>query len=290
MIDYQPYIQPVSHRGHSFGLLRLDRLHASVSGNKWFKLRLNLEAARAQHKNHILTFGGAHSNHLLACAAACRELGFAFTALVRGEANEQESPTLLNIRAMGAEIRALDREEYRQKTEPGFLEALVRQYAGSYIIPEGGDNELGIRGCEAILTEETAMYQTICCAVGTGTTFRGLERALRPGQQLVGFPVLKGFAAYQTANASYCNAYHFGGYARHTDALLDFKNEFETSQKIPLDYVYTAKLLYGVCELMEKNMLRGPVLAIHSGGLQGNAAYEARYNLNPSRQLIDPQG
>jgi len=281
----------VSLPGHAFGLLRLDRLHATVSGNKWFKLRLNLGAARDQHKSHIMTFGGAHSNHLLACAAACRELGFGFTALVRGDdAHTGQSPTLLQVRAMGGHVTLLSREQYSRKTEPAFLEDLMRQYAGSYIIPEGGDNELGIRGCETILTEETGAYQTVCCAVGTGTTFRGLERALRPGQQLIGFPVLKGFASYETARARYCNDYHFGGYARHTQALLDFKSWFEATQKIPLDYIYTAKLVYGVCDLLKQGKLEGPVLVIHSGGLQGNAAYEARYSLNPSLQLIDPQG
>ena len=54
----------------TLSVLRLDRIHPVVSGNKLFKLHYFLEEAlRSPHKT-ILTFGGAYSNHIAATAAA----------------------------------------------------------------------------------------------------------------------------------------------------------------------------------------------------------------------------
>ena len=49
---------------------RDDLIHPIISGNKWRKLKYVLQQARTENKNHLVTFGGAYSNHLLAVAAA----------------------------------------------------------------------------------------------------------------------------------------------------------------------------------------------------------------------------
>lgn len=273
-------------------VLRLDNLHPEVSGNKWFKLKYNIQAALEQQKDTILTFGGAYSNHIAATAAACRAAGLRSVGFIRGEKSLPLNHTLQKATDDGMVLQFIDRTQYRQKAEQGFLEDLVKTYPNAYIIPEGGYNQAGIEGCREIMAPVTRTYGTICCAIGTGTMFEGIRQALHPHQTVLGIAVLKGFEAPDTTQAQVYTGYHSGGYARHTPALLDFKARFEQICGIPLDYVYTAKLFYAVFDLLEKGMLeeKTGLLIVHSGGLQGNAGYEARYNLNPSRQLIEPQG
>ncbi|MBS1636616.1 MAG: pyridoxal-phosphate dependent enzyme [Bacteroidetes bacterium] len=292
IIRYTPIITPLEFKGYQIGVLRLDLIHPEISGNKWFKLHLNLEAARQQKARRIITFGGAFSNHIAACATACKLAGFESLAIVRGEKTDPINHTLKHAMREGMQLEFVSREQYRHKTESDFIRELLQRFPDSYIIPEGGDNALGVEGCRAILGDHSAAYDHIFCAVGTGTTFRGLEQSKTPDQWLSGIPVLKGFDGYTGLKANYKTNYHFGGYASHTRELLVFKEWFEMQYRIPLDYVYTAKLCYAVFDLIQKNEIETGtrILIIHSGGLQGNAGYETRYNLKPSRQLIDAQG
>ncbi len=292
IIQYNPIIEPLTYNGFRVAVLRLDLLHPEVSGNKWFKLKYNIRAALDQQKDTILTFGGAYSNHIAATAAACKAAGLRSIGFIRGEKPLLLNHTLQKATNDGMVLQFIDREQYRQKTDPEFLDALLKAYPGAYIIPEGGHNQQGMEGCREILTPATDAYATICCAIGTGTMFKGMRQALGSHQTLVGVSALKGFEALNTPQARVYTNYHAGGYARHTPALLAFKTSFEQSCGIPLDYVYTAKLFYTVFDLLEKGMLeeKTGLLIVHSGGLQGNTSYEARYNLNPSRQLIEPQG
>ncbi len=292
MLNDTPIITPLTYEGYSLSMLRLDLIDPEISGNKWFKLKLNLAKARELQKNSILTFGGAFSNHIAATAAACHRQGFQSIGLIRGEASSQSNATLSGAKQLGMQLLFVSREEYRQKEEVDYLEALARRFPNAYIIPEGGDNDLGQKGCEEILSKETQGFEHIFCAYGTGTTFKGIAKSLQPHQTLHGINVLKYEATSDLPQSSIINNYHFGGYARHTQELLDFKSWFENTFHIPLDYVYTAKLGYAVFDLIKQGKIHKEekILIIHSGGLQGNAGYEARYSLKPNRQVNEPQG
>lgn len=291
MLYDTPIITPLTYEGYSLSMLRLDLIDPEISGNKWFKLKLNLAKARELGKNRILTFGGAFSNHIAATAAACHRLGFQSTGIIRGEESAQSNATLSRAKELGMQLSFVSREEYRQKEEKQYLQSLEQRFPDAYIIPEGGDNALGQQGCEEILGNSAHSFERIFCAYGTGTTFKGLAKSLQAHQTLHGINVLKYDATSDLPQSSIINTYHFGGYARHTQELLDFKTWFEHTF-IGLDYVYTAKVCYAVFDLIKQGKISKEenILIIHSGGLQGNAGYEARYNLKPNRQVNEPQG
>jgi 1-aminocyclopropane-1-carboxylate deaminase len=244
-------------------MLRLDLLHPEISGNKWFKLKYNLEAAGTRR---IVTFGGAYSNHIAATAAACGLMKIPCTGIFRGERPAVLSHTLQTAEAKGMQLEFVSREAYREKS--------IANYPDAYIIPEGGNNEAGIRGCKEILgLADTSQFTHILCACGTATTLKGLISTALPHQQVWGYVVLKG-AEYlqnelpQTNNWRLVHDYHGGGYAKTTPALLDFINQFYRDTKIPLDIVYTGKLVHGFSQSVFPEGSK--ILLIHTGGLQGN--------------------
>jgi 1-aminocyclopropane-1-carboxylate deaminase/D-cysteine desulfhydrase-like pyridoxal-dependent ACC family enzyme len=255
-------------------------------------LKYNLQQAKAEHKDTILTFGGAYSNHIAATAFASKLAGMKSIGIIRGEDITEDNQTLALAKKNGMNIIPISREEYKRKRADDYLNELAIKYPTSYCVPEGGDNELGEKGCEEILTKETNRFKTLFCACGTQTTFNGISNSLNTKQKLVGINVLKFDATTNKKNAVILNKYHFGGYAKHTEALLNFKSWFECTYDIPLDYIYTAKLFYAVFDLIDKKEIQelDQILIIHSGGLQGNSGYEKRYNLNPNRQVNDPVG
>lgn len=292
MITYFPIINNIEYNGYRIGILRLDLIHPEISGNKWFKLKYNLEQAKKEKNNTIITFGGAFSNHIAATAMACKIAGFKSIGIIRGEETSANNPTLSFAQQNGMELLFVNRVEYQQKNDSGYLQRLRYMYPDTYLIPEGGDNRLGQKGCEEILTAETSNYNTIFCALGTGTTYKGIAKSLLPNQTLNVINVLKFEAITEASQTAILNDYHFGGYAKHTKELLDFKIWFEETYTIPLDYVYTSKLFYAAFDLMNQNKpdKNQEILIIHCGGLQGNEGYEKRYNLNPKRQVKDAQG
>ena len=271
-------------------MLRLDLIHPQISGNKWFKLKYNLEEAKKQGCDTILTFGGAFSNHIHATAVACNQFGFKSIGIIRGEKESETNSTLSEAKKFGMELQFVSREEYKRKSDNDFISELKTKFDNFYLIPEGGDNLLGEKGCEEILPSEND-FDSIFCACGTRTTFKGISKSLNANQKLYGISVLKGDGSINS-NPNIINDYHFGGYAKHTEELLNFKNRFEKENNIPLDYVYTAKLFFAVQDLISKNKIaiNSKILIIHSGGLQGNAGYEARYRLMPIRTVKDAQG
>lgn len=254
-------------------VLRLDRVHPLISGNKWYKLRFYLEAAKTQGKN-IVTFGGAYSNHILATAAACKLEGIPCAGIIRGEAPRFCSQTLTDAAALGMELHFTTREAYRQKRLP-------EQFAGDswLVIPEGGYGIPGMRGA-ATIPVPTGRFDHICCAVGTGTMLAGLLQTAAAGTTVTGFSVLKNHqSSKQEIDALlpdhrpyFLNHdFHFGGYAKYDASLIRFMNELYGQTGIPTDFVYTAKLFYGVRALLEKDLKNSRnVLVVHSGGLQGN--------------------
>lgn len=281
MLHCKPIINQFEYNGYHLGVLRLDQIHPEISGNKWFKLKYNLEQAKVENKKTILTFGGAYSNHIAATAVACKLAGFKSIGMIRGEESSASNSTLALATENGMQLVFVSRELYKQKREQSYLQALQSEYSDAYIIPEGGDNALGQKGCEEILSNSTSEYDLIFCAHGTGTTFKGIAKSLLSHQKLTAINVLKYETMCDLLNASINNDYHFGGYAKHTNELLEFKTWFERTYRIPLDYVYTAKLMYAVFDFIKQQKITkdNTILIVHSGGLQGNIGYEERYNI-----------
>ena len=256
-------------------------IHPTVSGNKYRKLKYNLEKAQSENYKGILTFGGAFSNHIAATAAAGQALNIPTVGIIRGEelASKPElNTTLKYAQSCGMHLEFVSRSTYKQKTNPAYLKTLLESFEDFYIIPEGGTNALAIKGCEEILTEKDHAFDTICCAVGTGGTIAGLINSSLPTQKIIGFPALKGgflnedICKFATQpNWELWEAYHFGGYAKVDSKLITFMNHFKTTYKIPLDPVYTAKMMYGIFDAIQTGEIPkdAKVLAIHTGGLQG---------------------
>ncbi len=265
-------------------ILRLDTIDLYAGGNKIFKLKYNLEAAVKQGFKKILTFGGAWSNHL-AAAASVNNNPLPVIAVVRGEEPKQYSDTLNYCKEKGVQLHFVSREAYRNKTSPEFIEELKNKFGEFYLLPEGGSNALAVKGCKEITDYTPIDFNYICSAVGSGGTIAGITSALKDQQQALGFVVLKG-ADYlmdeinnlisPTTNLKLIHDYHFGGYAKTTPELLAFKNDFETQFSIPLDYVYTAKMMYGIFDLIQKEYFKtgSTIVAVHTGGLQGNKGFE----------------
>ncbi len=262
---------------------REDQLHAFVSGNKYRKLKYNLKEAENQGHDTLLTFGGAFSNHISAVAMAGHILGFKTIGVIRGEELEIEidgNPTLSFARDNGMEFKFVSRKDYRRKTSEDFLAELKKQYKTFYLIPEGGTNSLAVKGCEEILTDSDRDFNVICCPVGTGGTISGIINCSQPGQQVLGFPALKGAFLSQDisnfvskTNWRLITDYHFGGYAKVNENLIRFINTFKANYGIQLDPIYTGKMLYGIFDLIENGFFSkgSKILAIHTGGTQGIA-------------------
>lgn len=276
-----PY-QHIEYRHQRISIKRLDLIHPQISGNKFFKLKYNLLAARQQGFEKVLTFGGAYSNHIAATAFASHKFGFQSLSMIRGEELAQRplNPTLATAQQFGMQLEFISRNAYRQKDQPDFLQHLQQQYPDFYLIPEGGTNALAVQGCREILTAEDAQFDLICCAVGTGGTFAGLIEASQQHQQLLGFSALKGdFLTHEVAqlttkrNWRILDDYCCGGYAKTTPELIQFIQSFEQRYNIPLEQVYTGKMLRGIFDLIDQDKI-GPdqkILLIHTGGLQGRA-------------------
>lgn len=276
-----PY-QHIEYRHQRISIKRLDLIHPQISGNKFFKLKYNLLAARQQGFEKVLTFGGAYSNHIAATAFAAHKFGFQSLGMIRGEELAQRpfNPTLATAQQFGMQLEFISRNAYRQKDQPDFLQHLQQQYPDFYLIPEGGTNALAVQGCREILTAEDAQFDLICCAVGTGGTFAGLIEASQQHQQLLGFSALKGdFLTHEVAqlttkrNWRILDDYCCGGYAKTTPELIQFIQTFEQRYNIPLEQVYTGKMLRGIFDLIDQDKI-GPdqkILLIHTGGLQGRA-------------------
>ena len=261
---------------------REDLLHPEVSGNKFRKLKYSVLKASELEKDCLLTFGGAHSNHIAATAAAGKLEGISTIGFIRGDElefqKEKWSPTLKYADSCGMNLKFVSREVYRDKESETFLKQLHAQFPDAMIIPEGGTSELAIKGCEEILSEADREYDYICTSVGTGGTMAGLINVSVSHQNILGFSALKSEHLSEEikrmttkTNWSINTIYHFGGYAKTSAELIHFMNNFFRKTRIKLDPVYTGKLLFGIFELAQKNYFPkgSKILAIHTGGLQG---------------------
>lgn len=286
-------LQALSHpllreKGISLFMKRDDLTHPDVQGNKWRKLKYNLEYAKANNYASILTFGGPMSNHIYSTAAAGKMFGLKTIGVIRGYAHLPLTPTLAFAKAQGMELLFLSKGEYENRFSESTLEELKQTYGEFYAIPDGGSNALAVEGVAEMMQEIDIDYDVCCVAMGTGGTTAGCVAGSK-GRKVIGFSSLKGegnlsieverlvheYSTLENAapvyNWTINNDYHFGGYGKVTDELSAYVQQFEKEQNILLDPVYTSKMMFGVFDLIEKDyFVKGTkIVAIHTGGLQG---------------------
>jgi 1-aminocyclopropane-1-carboxylate deaminase len=299
MTDLLPELDNISldHWDHpvfrQYGLhadvLRLDKIHSEISGNKWFKLKNYLAKAKQWNKHTLLSLGGAYSNHLLALAAVAHVYGFESIGLVRGEKPKELSRTLARAKELGMKLEFLSRPEYKLWKDRVANTDTDEIRPGVLMIPEGGAGKDGILGAEEILTlVPSPAFSHICCAVGTGATLAGLINSAGRNCQMIGISVLKGTGNFEPLNLSWIKSKsalrhvhmfhedHFGGYAKFNQQLIDFMNEIYSESQIPTDFVYTGKLFYSIVRLAGINIFPAGsrILILHSGGIQGNRSLQ----------------
>lgn len=277
----------LSEKKIRLSIARLDKLHAGVSGNKLFKLHYFLDEACSSLHKRILTFGGAYSNHLVATAYACEQLGLQCVGIVRREEHESDSHTIQRCRELGMQLTFVSRSVYRQIGSKAFLTELKNTHGECTIIPEGGYSPWGAQGASLIMDRLIPQKPShVCVAVGTATTLAGLvlnSNACR----IVGVPVIKNMTdvhervfeltgLLQPTSMSIIDGFHFGGYARASKVLFSFMNDFFDLWQIPLDFVYTAKMMYGVIDNIEAGYFPpgSHIICLHTGGLQGNKSLQ----------------
>lgn len=290
-------IQPLNfplfqEKNVSVSILRLDLIHPDLSGNKFFKLHYNLLDAKEKGFSRILTFGGAYSNHIYATAAAGALLGMETVGVIRGELVQPLNPTLEAAERFGMVLHPMERSTYRRKEATQVLDELRSKFGSFYLIPEGGTNALAIKGCQEIFSPNWEDVTHVATCIGTGGTIAGIAASALTHQTVLGFSVLKGAFIKESVNQllqtngiiptctlDIITDYHFGGYAKHTQELITFMQNFHKQTGIPLDPIYTGKLVFGVFDRVRAGHFppQSKVLIIHSGGLQGIKGFEARW-------------
>lgn len=283
VVNQQIHLPQLTEKGISLYLKREDLVHPHISGNKYRKLKYNLMEAQNGGYSTILTFGGAFSNHIAATAYVGKEYGFKTVGIVRGEELQdkwKQNPTLALAKEHGMQFKFVSRTDYREREDLKFLGKLKDEFGEYYLLPEGGTNALAVKGCEEILTVRDQGFDLISCAVGTGGTIAGIINSSDDSQYILGFPALKGdflkkdiCKFVRKRNWELQTDYHFGGYAKVDSKLVNFINDFKMKTGIPLDPIYTGKLLFGILDLVEKDYFppMTKILAVHTGGLQGIA-------------------
>nr|WP_294894190.1 pyridoxal-phosphate dependent enzyme [uncultured Pedobacter sp.] len=277
--EEEVYFEPINKHQVKLFLKRDDLIHPFISGNKWRKLKYNLIKAQAEDKKHLVTFGGAFSNHILATAAAGAKFGFKTSAFIRGE--EADNPILNLCQIFGMQLIFVSREDYKNKKD--LYQLHFHNDTNTFFIDEGGYGRDSEKGCREIVAELKTQYNYLFCAAGTGATAAGIingvsETKLTAEINIV--PALKGgeflkpeIDALLTSVHPYHlhTDYHFGGYAKTKPVLIDFIKNFSQETGILLDPVYTGKVLFAIMDLAEKNYFKpqSKILMIHTGGLFG---------------------
>ncbi len=297
----EPFLQPVNEplledRGISLWIRREDLIHQEISGNKWWKLSLNLQhIIGLDPVPTLLTFGGAYSNHLYATAAACSELGIECIGIVRGEIQQPLNPTLAFATEKGMKLVPVTRSAYRDKEL--LIQQFEKDFSGLYVLPEGGTNELAVRSCIQMVNGRMQKMDIICVPVGTGGTMAGIVAGMESNGSVLGFSALKGnflteevdqwlqkvFPDESFTNWTITSDYHHGGYGKITDELIGFIEQFYIRHGILLDPVYTGKMMFGIYDMIRRDMIPAgsSICAIHTGGLQGWNGVRERYGIDP---------
>lgn len=285
-------------KGISVYVKRDDLIHPEISGNKWRKLKYNLLKAQSLNKELIITMGGAFSNHIAATAALGKARGIRTKGIIRGEEKKELNQTLKRAQENGMELEFISRQLYDERNEEWFKQEVLERHRKAYFIPEGGANFLGMQGCTEILHEVNIDYEFVCICAGTGTTASGLAWSLPEGKKLLVFPALKGgdflkdemkeqlywalldedAVEHNMKKVSFHSDYHFGGYAKINQELINFMRDFHDITTIKLDPIYTAKMFFGIFDLIQNGHFKKGqnILLIHSGGLQGISGIESK--------------
>ena len=268
---------------------REDQIDQEISGNKWRKLKYNLIAAKEQGFQTILTFGGAYSNHIAATASACKRFGFQSIGIIRGEElNINSNPTLQKAAADGMQLQFISRSDYQNRNDPNWVQKLGDMHS-AFVVPEGGSNDLALQGVKELIEEIEVDFDYIICPVGTGGTLAGIVNGLTDNQTALGISSPKGEAYLEELIEHLTDVskrwelnhdYHFGGYAKFDSHLIDFINRFYNEYQIPLDPIYTGKMMYAVFDLVKKGKFPdgSRMVCVHTGGLQGIAGFNQQYN------------
>ena len=293
-VPYQRLVWPaIAHKKLRVYLRRDDAASAHYPGNKFYKLFYNLQAIIAEGHDTILTFGGAYSNHIHALAAMGRAYSLSTIGVIRGHRPKVLSPTLQDAEACGMRLLFLDKKHYQIKDISPLLALLTKEYGDYYVLPEGGENLAGVKGCQAIgesIAQHFLVYDnyTVCTAVGTGTTMAGIIAGLPSNKSCLGFSALKGEDHLSSSIADWLSKLqvkhdqwqlitncHHGGYAKATPELLHFMASLEKDNNILLEPVYSAKMLWGIEQLALQDYWPAGsiIIAVHGGGLQGRRGF-----------------
>ena len=280
----------LSEKNISLQLKRDDLIHPDISGNKWRKLYLNILEAKKQNKDTILTFGGPFSNHIYASAAAAKLFGLRSIGIIRGEYVDPNNHTLKFAETQGMEIVRISKAIYGSDKE-----TIAMQYPEAYIIPDGGNNDLGRMGMKYLAEELNQITPSeemiLVLPIGTGCTMAGLVQHLNKNFSVLGISVLKNksidaemASVTKDSEVRYeiNHDYHFGGYAKTTKELIDFANKFAEKQAVNIDPIYTAKSMFAIYDLLAKNKFAegSKIISLHTGGIQGIIPYN---RLNPHK-------
>lgn len=280
-------------KGLEVWIKRDDLIHPHIMGNKWRKLKYNILHVQESHLAGIVTFGGAYSNHIAATAAACAANQLPSIGIIRGdELSPDSNPTLRFASDQGMKLQFVSRNEYRQLKEN--QHQLQQTHPGYLILPEGGTNELAIRGCQEIWTEMDQSFDYVITSVGTGGTMAGLLKAMSGEGKLIGISALKGNFIHSEfrnmlqhhnipfENYELMDQWHFGGYGKVTDDLVAFINDTKEKINVLFDPIYTAKMYFAVTKLIETNYFpsNSKIVLIHTGGLQGIAGFIEKQKKN----------
>ena len=269
---------------------RLDLIDPFISGNKLFKLKHNVDRALLEKKNMLITFGGAFSNHILATAAYAKKKNIDCLAIVRGEEYSELNPLLTLAKEYGMNFCFVSRKEYAKRNDNNYVSELIRKYKKAFIVPEGGNNKLGVSGAEEILETQDKSFDYIICPIGTGATLSGIVNSSKKTQKVIGVNCINDTKdinknIYQKTNKNnweIINEFNFGGFAKFDNLLTEYLKKFKLNYKITLDLNYTAKMFFGFEKLIERRYFqrKSKVLLIHTGGIYGNLGFNYLYDLD----------
>ena len=269
---------------------RLDLIDPFISGNKLFKLKHNVARALFEKKNMLITFGGAFSNHILATAAYAKKKNIDCLAIVRGEEYSELNPLLTLAKEYGMNFCFVSRKEYAKRNDNNYISELIRKYKKAFIVPEGGNNKLGVLGAEEILETQDKSFDYIICPIGTGATLSGIVNSSKKTQKVIGINCIndtkdinKNISQKTNKNNwEIINEFNFGGFAKFDNLLTEYLKKFKLNYKITLDLNYTTKMFFGFEKLIERRYFhrKSKVLLIHTGGTYGNLGFNYLYDLD----------
>lgn len=269
---------------------RLDLIDPFISGNKLFKLKHNVDRALLEEKNMLITFGGAFSNHILATAAYAKKKNIDCLAIVRGEEYSELNPLLALAKEYGMNFCFVSRKEYAKRNDNNYVSELIRKYRKAFIVPEGGNNKLGVLGAEEILETQDKSFDYIICPIGTGATLSGIVNSSNRSQKVIGINCIndtkdinKNISQKTNKNNwEIINEFNFGGFAKFDNLLTEYLKKFKLNYKITLDLNYTTKMFFGFEKLIERRYFhrKSKVLLIHTGGTYGNLGFNYLYDLD----------